>query len=390
MSDRSAERYDLAVVGLGAFGSAVAFHATRLGLRVLGIDRHDPPHTMGSTHAETRITRLAVGEGPQYLPLVARSHEIWRDLEAETGVPLLHECGGLIIASDSAAEAERWTDFVGVTDRIAAEAGIDFRVLESDAVRAEFPMLHPAPDEKAGNEPTAGLVMCEDAVRVQLDLARAGGATIRTNETVTALEPDDRGVTVRTDAGVHLADRVIATTGPWTPELAAPVDGEPLEVTRQLVVWYEVDELDAWTTANHPFVMWIAEDIADYVALFPSPPGGTPGLKTVSEQFSTFCTPDSAERTVNEAEILDLHTRLLAHRVSGVTPRAIRAEICLYTNTPDEHFLIDDHPDSPRITTVSACSGHGFKHSTAIGEALAQQVATGTSTLNLEPFRRRG
>jgi len=99
VSDAVGERHDLAVVGLGAFGAAMAFHATRLGLSVLGIDRHDPPHTMGSTHAETRITRLAVGEGPQYLPLVARSHEIWRELEAETGVPLLHECGGLIIAS---------------------------------------------------------------------------------------------------------------------------------------------------------------------------------------------------------------------------------------------------------------------------------------------------
>jgi sarcosine oxidase len=360
-----------------------------MGLRVLGIDRHDPPHTMGSTHAETRITRLAVGEGREYLPLVARSHEIWRQLEAESGVPLLHQCGGMIIASDDAAEAERWTDFVGATERIASNAGIGFRTLSADQINAEFPTLHPAANEQGGNEPTAGLVMCEDAVRVQLELARAGGAAIRTNETVTELVPIDDGVVVRTSAGDYEADRVIATTGPWSPDLADPVDGESLEVTRQLVVWYECDDLQEWTTNNHPFVMWIAEDISNYVALFPSPPGGTPGLKAVSEQFSVFTDPKSVDRTVSDEEIADLHARLLAHRVSGVTPNAIRAEICLYTNTDDEHFLIDAHPASDRITTVSACSGHGFKHSTAIGEALAEQVARGASTLDLEPFRRR-
>lgn len=381
--------FDLAVVGLGAFGSAVAMHATRLGLRVLGIDRFDPPHTLGSTHAETRITRLAVGEGPQYLPFVARSHEIWSQLEGETGAALLHECGGLIIASDDAAEAERWTDFVGATQRIAEQAAIDFRVLGPEEIRAEFPTLRPADNERAGNEPTAGLVMCEEAVRVQLDVAKSDGATLRTNERVTSLDPVHEAVRIRTDAGEYLARHVVTTVGPWTPELAAPIDGDPLEVTRQLVVWFEVDDLPAWSTANHPFVMWIAEDIADYVALFPAPPGGTPALKTVSEQFSSFCDPDTVDRSVSASEIADLHARLLAHRVVGVTPNALRAEVCLYTNTPDEHFFIDAHPDSDRITTVSACSGHGFKHSTAIGEAIAQQIATGRSDLDLQPFRRR-
>ena len=382
-------RYDLVVVGLGAMGSAVAYHASRLGLSVLGIDQFEPPHDLGSTKAETRITRLAVGEGPQYLPFVARSHEIWRELEDEAGVQLLHECGGIIITEQEPIPGQRWEDFVTETARIAERGGIDYQVLDPADLRRERPWINVPDDRNAGFERTAGLVMAERAVEVQLAMARRRGGRIHTSETVEVIEPEEGYVTVRTDAGAYEATNVVLATGPWFSELAAPEHREQVSVTRQVVYWFEVDDLDAFTTEAIPFVMWIAQRDEDYIGLFPMPPGGTSAVKILGEQFLDTTDARSVEREVSQSEIdtfFDVH---VAPKFTGVTRNCIRSAVCLYTNTTDDHFLIDTDPRSEHITVMSPCSGHGFKHSTALGEAVAQRIATGTSTHDLTPFRSR-
>lgn len=370
-------------------GAAVAFHASRMGLTVIGIDMHEPPHSFGSTKAETRITRLAVGEGPQYLPFVRRSHEIWRELESETGVELLHQCGGIIITEQIPTPGQRWEDFVVETARVAATADIDYDVLSPGDVRAAHPWIIVPDERNAGFEPTAGLVMAENALRVQLDLAARSGARLRTNEKVTSITPSDDAVVVTTDKGSYRASNVVLATGPWFAELASPAHAAMVEVTRQVVYWFEVDELDAFTTSSIPFVMWIAERDEDYIGLFPMPPGGTPAVKILGEQFLQTTDPHGVDRSVTQAEIDTFYNTHVAPKFTGITRKCVRAEVCLYTNTRDDHFLIDSDPRSDRITVMSPCSGHGFKHSTALGEAVAQTLASGSSDLDLTPFASR-
>ncbi len=380
--------FDLIVVGLGAMGAAALYQAGRRGLRVLGIDRHHPPHTLGSTHAETRITRLAVGEGPQYLPFVARSHEIWRQLEHESGEALLHQCGGLIVTEERPVPGQRWRDFVVETDRIARSAGIDFAVLDGEHDRRVPAVLRGLAGKRIGHEPSAGLVMAERAVAVQLARAAELGAIVTTGERVTAVRPDATGVEVVTERGRHRAEHVVLSAGPWLPDLIGGGDAERLRVTRQAVFWFEVDDPDRYGADEFPFVMWIGGDDAEYLGVFPILAGTTPALKVLGEQFVTDTHPDTVDRTVAAGEIADFHRRLVEPRLVGVRPTCVKAEVCLYTNTPDDHFLIDRAPDSDRITIVSPCSGHGFKHSAALGEAIVEDLSTGRSALDLSPFGR--
>lgn len=384
---------DLAVVGLGAMGSAVSWHAARLGLSVVGFDRHRPPHTLGSTHAETRITRLAVGEGEQYLPFVARSHELWRELAHLTGERLLYESGGYIVSEPSAG-AERWSDFTRATARIAHGAGIDYELVAPAELRRRQPNVTVSDGAMVGYESTAGVVMCERAVDLQLREAAAEGAELRFDEPVVDVEPGDGHVVVRSDSIELAARNVIVATGAWMPELAPRALAERLRVTRQVVYWFEADDLRAWSTERFPFVMWVGETIDDYCAAFPVPhtagsSGGTAGVKVLGEQFVDTTSPESVGRKVTAAEIADFHRRLVAPRFNGISDRCVRAEVCLYTNTPDDHFVIETDPRSDRVVVVSAGSGHGFKHSAALGEALAQRVSTGTSSLDLSVFGLR-
>ncbi len=378
---------DLLVVGLGAMGAAVALHARQQGLSVIGIDRHSPPHGYGSTQAETRITRLAVGEGPQYLPFVRRSHELWRELEAVTGADLLIQTGGLIVTEQEPVEGQRWEDFVTATQRVAVEADVEFHLPAPHEITRLCPMLRGFHDKRVGYEPSAGLVMAERAVRIQLEQAAAAGADIRTDETVLAVRPTVNGVDVVSDQFSYSADRVVLAAGPWLSELLPPPQSSLLSVTRQVVYWFEVDDLAVTGTDVMPFVMWVGDIDEQYVGIFPTPEGGTPGLKILGEQFLEVTSPHTVERSVSSAEIERFHHELVEPKFSGVYPRCVKTAVCLYTNTPDDHFIIDHGLDSERVTVMSPCSGHGFKHSAALGEAVAQQVATGSSDLDLSSFR---
>jgi len=209
--------------------------------------------------------------------------------------------------------------------------------------------------------------------------------------------PLAEGVEVRTDTGRYRCRTVVLAAGPWMPELVTAETSSQLRVTRQVVYWFEADDLDAFGTGRIPFVMWIADRDEDYIGLFPRPPGGTPGVKILGEQFLEATTADDVDRTVSEAEIDRFYERHVAPKFTGITRSCVRAEVCLYTNTPDDHFLIDTDPRSDRIVVMSPCSGHGFKHSAALGEAVAQRLVTGlaaggtyddgASDLDLDPFR---
>ena len=369
-------------------GSAALYHAAASGLEVLGIDRYDPPHELGSSHAETRVTRLAVAEGAQYVPLVARSHEIWKDLETKTGIRLLYQPGACIINSAGKSKDARWGDFVSQTQAIAAASGIDYSVLSAADFGAMFPNVVLDPGERIGFEPTGGIVMAEAAVSAQLDLARGLGAQVLTNRQVTEVKPQDHGVSVRVGSNSYSADNAIVATGPWFAELAPPADGQAVAVTRQVAFWFEPEDPDAFSAERFPAILWAGEDISEYMAIFPMPPNGVPGLKMLGEQFSVTTSGAKANRVVSQTEVNDFYEKFISVRLRGVTPKCVKSSACLYTSTVDDHFLIDFHPTSERILFASPCSGHGFKHSSALGEAMVQLVTTGVSRLDLSSFGR--
>ncbi len=383
----TAEHYDVIVVGLGAMGAAALYQASKRGATVLGIDRFEPPHTLGSSHGDTRITRSAIGEGEFYLPFVRRSDEIWRELEAISGRALFHRSGGLIIAPpSSSATFHGEGDFVTASARVAGRHGIKHEVIDAEEIRLRHPLLKPREIDRAYYEPGAGVLRPERCIVTQLDLARGAGASIRKGEKVTGYDAGAHSVTVTSERGSYRADKLILSAGAWMADLVPEAYRPGLRVCRQVIYWFEAEDMRAFRPEVFPWVIWIGDALADFWSVFPAPRDGVDGVKLVTEQYHTSTHPDSVSRDVTAEEADDMYYRLTQPRIDGLRNSLIRAETCLYTVTPDEHFVIDFHPDSERVAVASPCSGHGFKHSAAIGETLAQMALDGKAAFDISAF----
>jgi sarcosine oxidase len=381
------EKADFLVVGLGAMGSAALYQLAKRGAKVIGLDRFTPPHTMGSSHGETRITRQAVGEGRDYVPLVIDSHRIWRELEAETGEQLLNACGVLVMAPGVGETSHHGKpDFVARSTDAARAFSITHEVLSGKEVADRFPQfLGLEGNEKAYYEPGGGYVMPERCVHAQLTRAKQLGAAIRANAEVLSITQTGAGVRVETTAGTYEAGQVIVSAGAWNAHLlGAPFD-RLLTVTRQVLHWFELEDTSAYR-ANAPVFIWMhgATDV-DYLYGFPPLPGDR-RLKVATEQYETSTTADTIDRGVDPAESAKFYRDHVHRRMAGVTPRVVQAAACLYTVTPDRGFIIDRHPGQDRVFVISACSGHGFKHSAGVGNVVAEKVAEGRSSFDLSPF----
>lgn len=381
------ERAEILVVGLGAMGSATLYQLARRGVRAIGLDRFAPPHTMGSSHGETRITRQAVGEGRDYVPLVLDSHRIWRELEAETSAELLNPCG-LVVMAPGVGETSHHgkPDFVARSIAAARDFDIAHEVIDGREVAHRFPQfLNLEGNEKAYYEPGGGYVFPERCIKAQLTRAEQLGATIRTGVEVLSIVQRGSAVRVETSSGTFEADQVVVSAGAWNAHLlGAPFD-RVLSVKRQVLHWYELDDTSAYR-ADAPVFIWMhgATDV-DYLYGFP-PPSGDRRLKVATEQYETSTTADTVDRTVDPAESAKMYRQHVKGRLAGATPRVAQTAACLYTTTPDRGFIIDRHPDQDRVCVISACSGHGFKHSAGIGNAVAAMVTDGRSAVDLAPF----
>ena len=380
--------YDVAVIGLGAVGSATLHRLAKAGVRAIGIDRFHPPHDRGSTHGESRITRMGVGEGEAYAAMVRRSHEIWRELEAESGESLFLQTGGLILGpSDGGTSHHGKDDFVRRSIAVAEANGIPHEVIDSAEMGRRYPQLGLQGNEIGYFEPSAGLVRPEHCVAVQLRLAVQLGAVVRTGETVLSVAEIPGGVVVVTDKGRVEAGRVVMAAGAWIPGLAGGTIAARTAVYRQTLHWFPTADPAAYAPERFPIFIWIHGATAeDYFYGFPALPGsGT--VKVASERYAAPVDPDTSERVVPAAESAGIFTRHVAGRLLGVSADVQRAAACLYTVTPDSGFLVDLQPGTSRVIVASACSGHGFKHSSGLGEMLAG-VAAGSGPLpaTLAPF----
>ncbi len=380
-------RTDVAVIGLGAMGAATLHQLARRGVRAVGIDRHAPPHVFGSTHGETRLTRCAVGEGDAYVPFALRSHAIWRALEAESGEELFRQVGCLIMAPQGARITMHGkADFLGQSFAVAARHGIAHERLDAAGITRRFPAFQLQGDEEGFFEPGGGTVLPERCVAVQLRLAAADGAEIRTGCTVTGLRQHGAGVVVETDQGDIEAAQAVVAAGAWAGGLlGAPFD-RALVPYRQEIHWFPVAPEARDAASRLPAWIWMHGSGPDDCSYgFPLQPGCT-DMKVAEEQYEQPCDPDRVQRAIDPAQSARVHARHVAGRLRGAGPVATRAATCLYTLTPDQGFVIGRHPERDRVVVVSPCSGHGFKHSAAIGEAVAELVAEGRSTLDLSAF----
>ncbi len=380
-------KFDTIVLGLGAMGSAAVYQLAKRGNKVLGIDQFSPPHIFGSSNGDTRITRQAIGEGEQYTSIALRSYEIWEELERETGKKLLDKCGGLIISSGAKTAINHVPNFFENTIAAAKKHNIKHEILDSSQIRKQFPQFNVKDDESGYYEYNAGFLRPEECIDAQISLAEKYDATIHKNEKVESFLEKDGIVRVKTNLGEYEAKKLIISAGPWFPALIEDEYSKFFKVIRQVLFWFDVKtSIERFESKNFPIFIWELQGNKQGIYGFPAIDGQNGGVKIASEQYETTTTADTVNRDVSQEEIKSMYENFVAPYFPDLSEKCVKAVSCLYTVTPDSHFVIDTHPKYPSIILASPCSGHGFKHSAAIGEILAQLAIDGKSKIDISGF----
>lgn len=364
--------YDAIVLGLGGFGSSTLYHLAQRGLHVLGIDRFGIAHNRGSSHGETRIIRKAYFEHPDYVPLLLRAYELWAELESQAGQSLYEECGLFLAGSPQ-----------GEVIRGARESARLFDVtvddVSLDQARQRFPLFQFDESDAVVFEPEAGYLRVESCVSAYVDQAVVAGARVVTNEPVVSWSTDDRTVRVKTDNETYEAAQLVIAAGAWSGQVLSEL-ALPLTVLRKLLFWHEVRS-PAWSGATAFFF----ERPHGCFYGFPSIDGQTiklaehTGGATVEDPLTLNreCEPTDRE------PVSDFVRRTMRE----VSSYATRHAACMYTMTPDGHFIADRHPQYENVYLAAGFSGHGFKFTSVIGDALSDFVCEGTTSLPIEFLR---
>lgn len=366
---------DIVVIGLGATGSSTLLSLARRGRRVLGIDRFRPPHTHGSTHGLSRVIRQAYYESPVYVPLVRRAYELWSALERDSGRSLLRKTGGLMLGAPDSALIQ------GAT-RSAVEHGLQHEMLNAAEIRRRFSIFRPSPEEVGVFEPEAGFLDPEGSIDASLRLAEGAGATVWTEITVLGWRRAGDGLVLETSRGAVSCGTAIVAGGAWAGALLES-SGVPLTVERQVMYWFRPAAGAAQFSADHaPVFIW---EWSSGRLIYGIPDHGA-GFKVARHHEGEPVVPDQVDRTIHPDEIAAMRA-ILSRTIPELKAPPVDAVTCLYTNTPDHHFVLGAHPGEPRLLIGSACSGHGFKFATVLGEVLADLATVGASRFDLSAFR---
>jgi sarcosine oxidase len=351
-------------------GTAACRHLAGRGARVLGLEQFDIPHAWGSSHGQTRAWRTCYHEHPDYVPLLRRAGEQWRRLEADSGRTIL-ETTGLLYTGRPDGE------LVGGTARAADEHGVPLERLDHAAIADRFDQFR-LPDHFAGVfEADAGLLRSDEALVAHAELALREGAELRGQEPVTDWDATPSGVTVRTGRATYRADHLVVCAGGWTGPLLGDV-GVELAVTRQVFGWVWPRRPERFGPDRFP--VWAIEDGAGFLHYgFPLTEDG-PGLKIAHHRPGPVTTADGIDRAVGRADEDDFRPVLRVHLPEADGP-LLSLRTCMYTMTPDGHFVIDRHPRHGRVLVAAGFSGHGFKFASVVGEALADLATTGRTDL---------
>jgi sarcosine oxidase len=367
--------YDVIVIGLGAMGSATVFQLARRGLRVLGLEQYDIPHSRGSSHGFSRIIRLAYYEHHAYVPLLFRAYELWRELEMLSGTPLLHVTGS-IDAGTSESQI-----FLG-SQQACHIHGVAHEVLTSAELSRRFPAYRLPSDIMAVFQPEGGFLVPELCIVSYIRVAQANGAEIHAREQVLDWLPIGDRVRVRTDREVYEADHLVITAGAWAAKLVPSIVRLAVP-ERQVLAWLQPSFPDLFAPNKFPVFNLVVEE-GRYYGL---PIHDVPGFK-VGKYHHLFepidpDNPDFECRPADEKLLRDFVVRYFPD-AAGPT-MGLRA--CMFTNTPDEHFILDLHPEFPQVAIASPCSGHGFKFSSVIGEIMADLAEHGRTSHDISIHR---
>jgi sarcosine oxidase len=375
--------WDLIVVGAGAVGSAALRAASECGAKALCLEQHAPAHERGSSHGLSRIFRHAYFEHPDYVPLLRHSTARFESLERESGVALLHRCGMLVVGQ-SGSEVVAGSLESGRRWDLAVEA------LDAQSLRARFPWFAHPDDAVGAFEADAGLVRPEAAVQAALGAARSRGAELRIGARVRAIVEDAAGVTVETDAGRERTNAVIVAAGAWTPRLL-PELAPLLTVTRQVQAWVataagiDARAMPCWFVDRGPSkhaLYGLAPDPAAPVCAGDGPsPARHP--KVGLHGSSDVVDPELGAAPVADIDLERLQRayRIVAPALAG---RVVAAATCLYTMSPDGHFLVGTRRGSQRIHFAAGLSGHGFKLAPALGDALVDLALRSRTELPID------
>lgn len=367
--------YDVIVVGVGGMGSAVAAHCAARGQRVLALEQHTIGHDLGSSHGLTRIIRLAYFEHPSYVPLLRRAFTLWRELEQGLDEPLLHVTGALDVGWAGSEVFEG-------SLRSCREHALSHEVLDAAALAARFPGWRPAANAMAVLQSDGGFLTPERCIAAHVQLARVHGATVREHAPVLRWRAGQGQVQVETAEGTHEAGQLVLTAGAWMGDLAPSL--QPLLMPeRQVLGWFGITDRAAF--APEAFPVFVLD--ADEGRYYGFPEYGVPGFKIGRyHHHAERVHPDTMSRVCTPEDEAALRSAV-ARYFPAANGALQRTAACLFTNTPDEHFIIDRAPGAPEVLLVSPCSGHGFKFCSVIGEACADLVVHGRTDHDIALFR---
>ena len=364
------KRYDAIVVGLGGMGSAALYHLAKRGLNVLGIEQFEIPHRLGSSHGLTRIIRLAYYEDLSYVPLLRRSYALWTELEREFGEQLFYQTGSIDMGP---ADSEVFSGSL----QSCLDNDLEHELLDSRQLMARFPGYRMPAETMAVFQPQGGLLVPERCISAHAQLARHHGAEIRTGERVLAWEilPDER-ILLRGDGGKYTAEKLVICGGAWAAKLAPALEGKAVP-ERQALIWLAPKQ-PAWFGLDR-FPVWNAQvEEGRYYGLPEyNPSGETPGMKLGRYHHrDEICDPDTVDRELYAEDEALLRSFAERYFPDGAG-ETLDMVVCMFTNTPDEHFVLDTLPGAPQVSLAAGFSGHGFKMASVVGEVMADLAQLG-------------
>jgi sarcosine oxidase len=368
---------DTIVVGLGAMGSAALYQLAKRGRRVLGLEAFGAGHRLGSSHGESRVIRLAYYEHPNYVPLLHRAYALWEELERASGEPLLRITGGLMIGAPD-------SPLVSGASASAVQHGLDYEIIDFADVRRRYPALHLEPDEVALFEPRAGILAPERCVAAHTRLACAHGAEVHYDESVDSWSAGDNRVEITTSSGRYAAQQVVFTCGAYMSQVL----GDPrvqVRAERIPLFWMQPSEPGLFALGRLPIYLWQRSN-GDHFYGFPHLEW--PGVKVARHHSRDYCDPATVDRQVNGEDERRLRA-VIADRLPALNGPVLSSMICLYENSPDEHFLIDRLPGQSNVIFGGGFSGHGFKFASVVGEILADMVTEGRASSDADFLKLR-
>ena len=368
--------FDAIVIGLGGMGSATVYQLASHGIKVLGLEKFSLNHTNGSSHGKTRIIRTSYFHNPFYVPLVKRAFELWSNAQAESGRDLIRMTGALLYGLPDSTLITG-----GVT--CSKKYNLAYKILDSHTAATRFPAFKADDEEVAFYEEGAGILFPEECIHAHTTLAEKSGAKLHFNEPVTRWDIRNGRAEVRTVNETYTANNLILSPGAWITTLV-PELRLPLQTERQTVFWFKprgIEEI--FTPSRMPVYVWQMKGEKYY---FYGVPDVGDGVKAAKDHDGELTSPDQVRREVTREDEVPVRQFLRRH-IPSVDGAPASSTTCLYTNTPDGHFVIDFHPTHKNVVIVSACSGHGFKFSSAIGEVVREMVQNGESKLDISLFK---